>query len=277
MNIAIVFGNKRNNSNGYVLNILNTLTSRGINIFVDERCAFEFKDTNVSFVNYEELYKLGDIILAVGGDGTIIHVAKEAAQWDKPVMGINSGRLGFLASMEQDQPNMLLSLINGEYEISKRMMLEVDIDGKKILALNDISINRALDSPIADYSVRNNNFIIFKYHADGIIVATPTGSTAYSLSAGGPIIDSSLECIEITPICAHCVSPKSIILSTKNDIFLDYSLKENSEIFVLVDGNICAKKDLSGSLSLRKSKRYANFVILKNRNFYENINKLINN
>lgn len=277
MNIAIVFGNKRNNSNGYIRNILNTLTSRGINVFADECYAFELKDTNVNFVNYEELYQLGDIILAVGGDGTIIHVAKEASQWDKPVMGINSGRLGFLASMEQNQPDMLLNLINGEYKISKRMMLELDIDGKKILALNDISINRALDSPIADYSVRNSNFNIFKYHSDGIIVATPTGSTAYALSAGGPIIDSSLECIEITPICAHCVSPKSIVLSAKDDIFVNYNLKENSEIFVLVDGNICAKKDLSGCLSLKKSKRYANFVVLKNRNFYENINKLISN
>lgn len=277
MNIAIVFGNKRNNSNGYIQNILNTLTSRGINVFADECYTFELKDTNVNFVNYEELYQLGDVILAVGGDGTIIHVAKEASQWDKPVMGINSGRLGFLASMEQNQPDMLLNLINGEYEISKRMMLEVDIDGKKILALNDISINRALDSPIVDYSVRNSNFNIFKYRSDGIIVATPTGSTAYALSAGGPVIDSSLECIEITPICAHCVSPKSIVLSAKDDIFVNYSLKENSEIFVLVDGNICAKKDLSGCLSLKKSKRYANFIVLKNRNFYKNINKLINN
>lgn len=277
MNIAIVFGNKINNSNDCIQNILNVLISRGINVFIDERYTFEFKDINVKFVNYEELYQLCDIILAIGGDGTIIHAAKEAAQLDKPIIGINSGRLGFLASIEHHQPDMLLNLINEEYEISERMMLEVNINGKKILALNDISINRALDSPIADYFIRNKNFNIFKYRADGVIVSTPTGSTAYSLSAGGPIIDASLECIEVTPICAHCMSPKSIILNAKDDIFVDYSLKENSRIVILVDGNICTKRDVSGSLSLKRSKKHASFLVLKNRNFYENINKLINN
>lgn len=277
MNIAIVFGNKINNSNDCIKNILNVLISRGINVFIDERYTFEFKDINVKFVNYEELYQLCDIILAIGGDGTIIHAAKEAAQLDKPIIGINSGRLGFLASIEHHQPDMLLNLINGEYEISERMMLEVNINGKKILALNDISINRALDSPIADYFIRNKNFNIFKYRADGVIVSTPTGSTAYSLSAGGPIIDASLECIEVTPICAHCMSPKSIILNAKDDIFVDYSLKENSRIVILVDGNICTKRDVSGSLSLKRSKKHASFLVLKNRNFYENINKLVNN
>ncbi len=276
MNIAIIFGDKKNNIFECVSNIINILIRFGIKIFVDERYILKFKNHNINFVNYNELFKISDIILTVGGDGTIIRIAKRASEYNKPVLGINVGRFGFLADIEQNKLKTLSNLVYGNYKVSNRMMIEITIDDKVVCALNDISINRELSSPIADYCIRDSVGKVFKYHADGIIACTPTGSTAYSLSAGGPIVDPDLESFIFTPVCAHCLAPKSIILNSEKEIFIDYILKNGASVGISIDGNIYLTKEESGCLKLKKSRKYAQFIVLNNNNFYRNINKFIN-
>ncbi len=276
MNITIVFGNKRNNIYKCISNIIDILIKFGIKIFIDERYILQFNRPDINFTNYDNLFKISDIILAVGGDGTIIRIAKQASEYDKPVLGINVGRFGFLADVEQNKLDVLSNLIYGNYKISNRMMLEITIDDQIVCALNDISINREISSPIADYCISDSNGEIFNYHADGIIACTPTGSTAYSLSAGGPIVDTNLECIIFTPVCAHCLSPKSMVLDSKKEFFVDYVLKNNASIGISIDGNIYLTKQKSGYLKLKKSRKYAKFIILNENNFCKNINKFIN-
>ena len=172
MNITIVFGNKRNNIYKCISNIIDILIKFGIKIFIDERYILQFNRPDINFTNYDNLFKISDIILAVGGDGTIIRIAKQASEYDKPVLGINVGRFGFLADVEQNKLDVLSNLIYGNYKISNRMMLEITIDDQIVCALNDISINREISSPIADYCISDSNGEIFNYHADGIIACT---------------------------------------------------------------------------------------------------------
>ena len=196
--------------------------------------------TDFKQASEEELYKLADIIITIGGDGTIIRYAKRAALDNKPVLGINAGRMGYLANIEQNELNMLSKLTSGEYFIEKRMMLDIRVveNGNVInefTALNDAVITSGFISRIVDISVGVGNDYI-SYRADGLIVSTPTGSTAYSMSAGGPIIDPLTENFCITPICSHSLSAKPIILGAENEIKLKAFSKKRADIFLTVDG-----------------------------------------
>ena len=187
-----------------------------------------------------ELYKTADLIITIGGDGTIIRYAKRAAYDNKPVLGINAGRVGYLANIEQNELSLLSKLKSGEYFVEKRMMLSVSVceNGKTIgeyNALNDAVITSGFISRIIDISVFLGRDSI-SYRADGLIISTPTGSTAYSMSAGGPIIDPLTENMCITPICSHSLSAKPILLGADNTIKLKAYSKKRTDIYLTVDG-----------------------------------------
>ena len=170
----------------------------------------------------EQLYKAADIIITIGGDGTIIRYAKRAAFDNKPVLGINAGRVGYLANIEQNELELLHKLKQNEYFVEKRMMLSVTVfeNGRRLgeyNALNDAVITGGFISRIIDISVILGGDSI-NYRADGLIISTPTGSTAYSMSAGGPIIDPLTQSMCITPICSHSLSAKPILLGAENTI-----------------------------------------------------------
>ena len=172
--------------------------------------------------NENELYRIADLIITIGGDGTIIRYAKRAAMDNKPILGINAGRVGYLANIEQNELSLISKLKTGEYFVENRMMLNVEIveNGQTInqyTALNDAVITSGFISRIIDTNVFLGNDSI-NYRADGLIVSTPTGSTAYSLAAGGPIIDPLTQNFCITPICLHSLSAKPIILGAENKI-----------------------------------------------------------
>ena len=163
----------------------------------------------------EDLYKKADVIITIGGDGTIIRYAKRAALEGKPVLGINAGRMGYLADIEQNELELLKKLTTGEYRVEERMMLSVRVmeDGRETarhIALNDAVITSGFISRIIDISVGVADDFIH-YRADGLILSTPTGSTAYSMSAGGPIIDPLTRNFCVTPICSHSLSAKPIL------------------------------------------------------------------
>ena len=223
----------------------------------------------------EELYKIADVIITVGGDGTIMRYAKVAATYDKPVIGINAGRLGFLANIEPSEVQLLSKLKTGEYTTEQRMLLDVKVmeNGKEVgsfSALNDAVITCGFMSRIIDISVCVENDSI-NYRADGMIVSTPTGSTAYSMSAGGPIVDPSVENMTVTPICSHSLTARPIILGGDRVVKLKAFSKKRTEIFLSIDGRKSFTIKPYTEIYVTKSKNSVKLIRLNDRSFYKTL------
>ena len=223
----------------------------------------------------EELYKVADVIITIGGDGTIIRYAKAAAKYNKPVLGINAGRMGYLANLEQNELELISKLKEGNFFTERRMMLTVNVveNGQTVgeyTALNDAVITGGFISRIIDVSANVAGDSI-SYRADGIIISTPTGSTAYSMSAGGPIIDPLMQSMCITPICSHSLAAKPILMSANSTIKLKAFSKKRTEIFLTVDGRkVCSVKPYT-EIYIKKSPEFVQLIRLNNRSFYKTL------
>lgn len=182
-----------------------------------------------------------NFIITVGGDGTILRWGKVAADYDIPLLGVNLGRLGFMASVEREEIGKIPELLSGEHHISRRMMLNVELirDGKNVFsqrALNDVTVSRSSRSKLPEFVVSCGESEVSRVRADGIILSTPTGSTAYSLSAGGPILSPDLECVEFTALCPHTLFNRPMIFSDKQTISARVFQYDNSKATFSVDG-----------------------------------------
>ena len=218
-----------------------------------------------------------DLVITVGGDGTILHYGKAAARLNKPLLGINTGRLGFMTSLEINELEKLELLCEKKWEISSRMMLDIELGEQVFLALNDAVFLKAMDSKMPEFNVRTSNTIVSEIRADGLILSTPTGSTAYALSAGGPIIEPSLHCIEITPLCAHSLFGRPMILSAENPLFVQYCGKADTHsVYVSVDGEKALRFEIGDVAVIRKSALHLDLINLDDKNFHTAVsNKLM--
>lgn len=256
------------------------VTVERIGVFFKEQGIEAYLPDNICCDKYEhlpeeELYKIADIIVTIGGDGTIIRYAKRAAVDNKPIVGINAGRMGYLANIEQNEYKLLSKLKTGEYDIEKRMMLNIKLyeNGKEVgnfNALNDAVITSGYISRIIDVSASVDGDSI-SYRADGLIVSTPTGSTAYSMSAGGPIIDPLTENFCITPICSHSLSAKPILLSAERTVKLKAFSKKRTDIFLIVDGRRAAPVKPYTDIIVSRSEQSVHLIRLNNRSFYKTL------
>ena len=223
----------------------------------------------------DELFEISDVIITIGGDGTIIRYAKLAAKYNKPVLGINAGRIGYLANLEQNELSLISKLKSGDYFTERRMMLTVSVaeNGKHLgeyTALNDAVITSGFISRIIDVSATVAGDSI-SYRADGLIISTPTGSTAYSMSAGGPIIDPLMQSMGITPICSHSLAAKPILMSAGATIKLKAFSKKRTEIYLTIDGRkVCAVKP-NTEIYIKKSPEIVRLIRLNNRSFYKTL------
>ncbi|MEW8996438.1 MAG: NAD(+)/NADH kinase [Thermoanaerobacter sp.] len=221
-----------------------------------------------------DIYSKSDFIIALGGDGTILNVARLCAPFGTPIFAVNLGHLGFLTEVDMNEVFVSLDKIyKGEYTVEKRMMLEAnvvknDIEIINFRALNDIVITRGAFSRMARINAYVNNNYVDTYLADGVIIATPTGSTAYSLSAGGPIVYPTVEVIIITPICPHTLYSRSIIVSPDDVIRLEIS-EENQDLMITTDGQQGYKLDYRDIIYIKKSNEYTNLIRVKNTNFFD--------
>lgn len=231
----------------------------------------------VVFGKLEDHLAQCDTIVAVGGDGTIIHAAKLAASAGKPILGINAGFLGFTAAMDFDKIGNIKKLITGEYHIQKHMLLDVKVSGESCplatyTAVNDAVIYRGASPGMVDVSVEMSgkntiNNKVQKFRADGLIFATPTGSTAYSLSAGGPVVDPTINCIITTPICPHSLSARPIVFSSDAELTAHIT---GSAMFS-VDGETAVDLGRSSKIEIKKSSQTADFITFEGKNFAENL------
>lgn len=222
-----------------------------------------------------------DVTVALGGDGTIIHVAKRAARFGRAVLGVNGGRLGFMAGLESNELEQLSALIQGNYTVEQRLMLDIEVrDEQKTRtfhALNEAVISRGALSRLIELDVANHGEPVVNYQADGVIIATPTGSTAYSLSAGGPIVDPSVGCMVLTPICPHSLYARSYVFAPSAELNVKVVLPAETEAFLTLDGEEGIAISEQESIAVRASDVCARLIKIKLQSFYDLLSrKLIN-
>lgn len=278
MKIAVIPNLSKQDAQNKTVRIVNKCKQFGADIFMYSPLKDYFQNSEISF--YDDFYLMiddCDAIIAIGGDGTIIHAAKHAATADKPILGINVGRLGFVAGLEMDELDYLKDLIDGKYTVEKRMMLSISLvqNKKKVsyYALNDAVIARGSLSRIVDFEVSFNDNNVCDYRADGLIIATPTGSTAYSLSAGGPVIDPIMQCIILTPICPHSLFTRTVVFGPTSTLSVLARSNYDSEIFLTLDGETSVQIQNGESIIFERSKLAAKLIKLKHKNFYEVVNE----
>lgn len=251
-----------------------------IGMFLSKNGIQAYLPDNISCAYYKlapenELYKIADVIITIGGDGTIIRYAKRAAAYGKPILGINAGRVGYLANIEQGEYQLLNKLITNEFTTENRMMLSIDVcqNGKVVNtfeALNDAVITSGFISRIIDVSASVDGDTI-DYHADGLIASTPTGSTAYSMSAGGPIIDPTAQCICLTPICSHSLSAKPILLDGNRTVVLKATSNKKCDIYLSVDGKKASAVYPNTEIYIKRSQNTVKLLRLNDRSFYKTL------
>ncbi len=253
--------------------VCRALEALAVTVTVPNDAAFPPRDMTA-------LLQACDIAIAIGGDGTIIHTAKCAAAFDTPVLGINSGRLGFTAGLELSELSELPRLISGDYDTEERMLLDVTVDGEngteQFSALNEAVISRGALSRMIEVSVQNRGCPVSTYQADGIIVATPTGSTAYSLSAGGPIVDTALHCLLLTPVCPHSLHSRPYIFEPDAVLTLKPERAE-AAVFVTVDGESAVRIADGGAVRVARSQTGAKLIKLKRKSFYQVLDDKLTN
>lgn len=234
------------------------------------------KETGCSIqtIEREELAKQVDLLVVLGGDGTMLAAARLIDERDIPVMGVNLGRLGYLAEFNVVELFPALELIlAGDYRVDKRVMLNVELlrNGEKIAAgrvLNDVVINKAALARIIEIEARFDNLYVNSFRADGLIVATPTGSTAYNLSAGGPIVYPSMNAVVVTPICPFTMSNRPIVIPDRATIEL--SLKTNhEEVIMTLDGQTGFPLRFEDKVLICKSETTFNIVQPASRNYFD--------
>lgn len=237
-----------------------------------------FKGIQITYIdNIEELFESADIAITVGGDGTIIHAAKYSARQNTPLIGVNVGRLGFAAEVEPDETVSLLRILKGDYQTESRILLDVEVikNGKSrhYLAVNDAIIARGQLSKIVDLKLSLDGEEIANYRADGLLFATPTGSTAYSLSAGGPIVAPQMDCLMMTPVCPHSLFSRSVLFSGESELSITVKIPSECCCVLTIDGEKNVDILAEDRVIIRKSELKLKLISLYKRNFYKRLNE----
>ena len=232
---------------------------------------------HIRFKNTQEELKSADMLICFGGDGTILHAAKDANACHVPVLGVNLGSVGFMAELEQGELSMLSRLAAGKYTIESRMMLDVVVrrEGKIIysdLALNGAAVTKGAVARVVDLEVYGDKVLISSFSADGVIISTPTGSTAYSMSAGGPIVEPTAENIIVTPICPHALSARSFVLGRGRLLSVKLGRMVRKTTYLSVDGGKAFRLNGGDVVEARESKSKTQLVRVTGRTFYEILN-----
>lgn len=218
-----------------------------------------------------------DLLICFGGDGTILHMAKTATRHGIPVLGVNIGTMGFMAELESSELHELKRLASGDFTIDERMMLDVTVLRDRDIIFHDISLNDAVITKgavarIVHLSVCCDGIQAMECGGDGIIVATPTGSTAYSLSAGGPIVEPDAHSMLVTPICSHDVGSRCMVTSENRVITVSMTRNARRNAYLSVDGGKALRMNMGDVATIRKSHLTTKLVRLKSRSFYDVVN-----
>jgi NAD+ kinase len=249
----------------------NWLKERGVEVYVEKELGKKIRHPNS--IDRTDIPKLVDVILVFGGDGTFLGVAREACKYGTPILGINLGGLGFLTevTVEELYP-MMERIIDGDYEVEDRQMLITSIRrGKKNIGtyevLNDVVINKGALARIIDLAIYIEDSHVTTYKADGIILATPTGSTAYSLSAGGPIVHPGIPVTIITPICPHTLTNRPLVVSSEMKVEIKVTTQE-PDTYLTLDGQIGLRLKTGDLIEVKRTDTSVKLIKSPFRDFF---------
>ncbi len=222
-----------------------------------------------------EIYEHTDFIISLGGDGTLLGVGRKASQYNTPILGVNLGTLGFLTAEEKNRAEYAIDkVLMGDYKKEKRMMLQTSISTDEgridgITALNDICITRGLLYKILEFNVFVNDEYVDTLRADGVIICTPTGSTAYNLSAGGPVLKADAQIIAITPIAPHTLTSRSIVVSADDVVTVEVNPREDTAFTISADGQESWSLTGKKVVQIRRARVYTTIIKTNPQNFYD--------
>lgn len=278
MKTAIIVNLTKEKAISCTREIIALLSTDENEILMPPDCKNYYKNDGVTIcASVEEMFEKSDVAVTVGGDGTIIHAAKYAAKSDTPLIGVNVGRLGFAANVEVNEIDSLKKLLTGDYAVENRTLLDIEVvkkDGSAhYLAVNDAVVAHGQLSKIVDLHLWLNGVEISKYRADGLLFSTPTGSTAYSLSAGGPILSPQMECILMTPVCPHSLFSRSVLFDGSEELSVTVKIPAECSCLLTVDGEMNINILEEDRVIIRKSERKLKLVSVKSYNFYTKLNE----
>jgi len=235
----------------------------------------------VRFLEEPDIYPACDFIMVVGGDGTILRIAGQASLYRRPVLGVNCGTVGFMSELEPEEIEMVRMVKDGSFTLDDRSMLDVHVynkDGEEIFTtavLNEAVVTKGFFNRVIPRSVIVDGQEVFQFSGDGVIVTTPTGSTAYSLAAGGPILAPSSDCLAVTPICPHSLTVKSFVVSAASVVTVIPQYK-NHQVFLSPDGDTYELHD-GDKVVIQRSQRTFSLLRIKGQGFYEIIREKLTN
>ncbi|MSR65981.1 MAG: NAD(+)/NADH kinase [Pedosphaera sp.] len=273
--MALVANVERPNLRPILQKAIREIRALGFQLTLDKATSQLLGIRSSSFASTHALAKSADLMLVFGGDGTILRVAREMAGLSTPIFGINTGGLGFLTGCATGQiKESLKKLKEGNFHLERLSMLEAygEHQGQPFrrVALNDMVISRGTIPRLIDVEVKINGESLTHYRCDGLIISTPTGSTAYSLAAGGAVVTPDAEVLTLTPICPHTLSNRSIILGWDSKIELRI-LKHRAETFLSADGQVQAELRIGDRLLVRRSRHFVNLARLASGSFFSTL------
>lgn len=245
-------------------------------VYMDE--AYRDLGLNVLYAGVEEIYDVADFAVVLGGDGTILRRAAMCADKGVPMLGINLGTIGFMTEIEiGDMEQALLRLLSGDFKTEKRMMMKAEIRHKgetkhSFYALNDVVVSKSANETLVCLELSANDELVNRYIADGLIIATPTGSTGYSISAGGPVVDPKMRLLVATPVCAHMLSARSAVLSSDKTMKIRInSGRGGSEAMVTADGGVQGFIKDADEVIITESECDFELIKIGNQSFYDTL------
>lgn len=272
-NVAIFAKKHDPRCQGVANDLINWLEEKGCRPLVEEHLARHIGHPLETAAG--DIREQAELVVVLGGDGTLISVARLFSGKQVPIVGVNLGSLGFLTEVTVEELYPVLELcLKGAQCVSERMMLEVSVwrDGQEIekqSVLNDIVINKGALARIIDMETKVNGHFLTTYRADGLIISTPTGSTGYSMSAGGPIIHPRMSCIVITPICPHTLTNRPIVVADESEITITVASFLDEKVYLTLDGQVGLKLMEGDSINVRSAAETTALVMSRSRDYYE--------
>ncbi len=225
----------------------------------------------------EELYAEAELVIVLGGDGAMLDASRRISGHGTPMIGINMGRVGYMTELEMDELDMLPRVFEGKYRIDERTMLEAEVISAKSVkkfmgtALNEATITNGQAARIVDLQLSDGEELVYTYRADGLIISTPTGSTAYSLSAGGPIVDPKLACFCVTPICPHTFSARPLVFPDTAELKIKNICVREKVLQLTLDGRVTYDLYFGDVVSVRRAASSVRLIRIKEQSFYSKI------
>ncbi|SFJ30746.1 NAD(+)/NADH kinase [Thermoflavimicrobium dichotomicum] len=275
--IGITMNLSKHHAYSVACQLIDLLEKKNVPFYLEKEMAEQLKYHRAGIV-LEEFPQKVDVVFVLGGDGTLLGVARQLAKYDLPILGINVGNLGFLSEAEpSDLSTAVDRILNGDYCIEKRLMLDAELirDGKVIerdIAFNDIGIAKGSFSRMITCRVHMDGLYLGTYSGDGVIVSTPTGSTAYSLSCGGPIVWPGIHTILLTPICPHTLTSRPMVLPKDGILEVQVNATHN-EMGLTIDGQVGYSLQSGDVIRIQGSACYTQLIKWKERSFFEVVRK----